>query len=379
MESYYIFVLHHILKVFFGDHYPTEIIELIIMSVYKPFKICAGWHHTTLQSDYSYVWGNNYYCQLGLNSIETILSPHKLILHGEQSIKSFACGFGHTIAITYTNKIYVWGNNVDGQLGLGHCQDQPLPTELILKFVEVEVETVSCGDDHTIALTKLNKVYGWGRNYVGELGLGDQVPKSTPHEITLPDDIGSICCGDHHTIVLSKLNKIYVWGYNYYGQLGVGDNRNRDTPTELMLLDVESVKCGADYTLCLTKFGDAYIWGDQAGLCSTNNNTPQKIFLSHIKSISCGGYHTIAITKSNKLYSWGNNSEGQLGLGNDTNQYDIQEISLSDVVSVECGGSYSIAVTKSNKIYVWGQNNRGQLGLGDTTNRHLPHELVFRF
>lgn len=35
------------------------------------------------------------------------------------------------------------------------------------------------------------------------------------------DDIESVSCGQHHNIALSKSGKIFVWGDNKFGQLGL--------------------------------------------------------------------------------------------------------------------------------------------------------------
>ncbi len=60
-EPIYICILKEYLKTIIGEHYPIEIIELIIMADYQPIKINCGWYHTTLISDKTYIWGNNDY------------------------------------------------------------------------------------------------------------------------------------------------------------------------------------------------------------------------------------------------------------------------------------------------------------------------------
>src|SRR5208337_5593158 len=91
-----------------------------------------------------YVWGSNYYGQLGLGHNQNQDSPQKLNLPvGEEKVrnapfsnlagksgafsspvKKIICGGLHSIAITANNEVYVWGSNQSGQLGLGHNQDQ---------------------------------------------------------------------------------------------------------------------------------------------------------------------------------------------------------------------------------------------------------------
>lgn len=50
--------------------------------------------------------------------------------------------------------------------------------------------------------------------------------------------------------------KIYGFGYNGYGQLGLGDTSNRTTPVEIKLLSkLKTVKilCGGFYTIAITR------------------------------------------------------------------------------------------------------------------------------
>ena len=37
----------------------------------------------------------------------------------DEFIKEVCCGYAHTLAITINGNVYSWGNNQQGQLGLG--------------------------------------------------------------------------------------------------------------------------------------------------------------------------------------------------------------------------------------------------------------------
>ena len=59
--------------------------------------------------------------------------------------------------------------------------------------------------------------------------MGNNFDQLMPQKICL-SKIMSIICGGCHTIVITVYNKIYVWGDNDSGQLGVGDNKDRNKP-----------------------------------------------------------------------------------------------------------------------------------------------------
>lgn len=46
------------------------------------------------------------------------------------------------------------------------------------------------------------KVFTWGENVYGQLGLGDCTPRYEPTEVKLPAGVGSISAGGNHTIAI---------------------------------------------------------------------------------------------------------------------------------------------------------------------------------
>ena len=140
----------------------------------------------------------------------------------------------------------------------------------------------------------------------------------------------SISCGcDHTYLVFDK--ESYVWGGNEYGQLGLGHNRNRNSPHKLNLPPIQKISCGTYYSIAITTTNGVYVWGANAfgelGLGHNQNlNSQQKLNLSPIKKISCGANHSVIIITTNEVYVWGANGSGQLGLGHNQDQNSPQKI-----------------------------------------------------
>ena len=108
-------------------------------------------------------------------------------------VKEVSLGSYHSSAIVNdgtTDHLYTWGLNYDGQLGLGDNQDKNTPQEVTTgDFALSEGETikqVSLGDNHSSAIVNdgTDHLYTWGNNYNGELGLGNNIDKNTPQEVT---------------------------------------------------------------------------------------------------------------------------------------------------------------------------------------------------
>ena len=87
----------------------------------------------------------------------------------------------HGFYITTDNKLYGWGRNDHGQIGIGSTSSSyTLPENA--EFVMEDIIQVSHDWDYTLALTTEKEIYGWGRNYCKRF---DQ-SKSTDYNQTTP-------------------------------------------------------------------------------------------------------------------------------------------------------------------------------------------------
>ena len=96
-----------------------------------------------------------------------------------KGVSSVSCGREHTAAITTNGDLYMWGNNKDGQIGNGSTANVLTPV-LIMKGVV----RVSCGWNSTAAITKRGELYMWGKlsDVIGD-SVGTAILKPTLIEI----------------------------------------------------------------------------------------------------------------------------------------------------------------------------------------------------
>ena len=92
---------------------------------------------------------------------------------------------------------------------------------------------------------------------------------------------------------------------------------------------------------------------------------------SDATKVSAGLNHTCAVLSDESLWCWGSNSEGQLGLGNTTDQSSPARVgSATNWRSVSAGNNATTcAVNTSNDIFCWGFNASGQTGVIKTTTQ----------
>ncbi len=91
---------------------------------------------------------------------------------------------------------------------------------------------------HTHPCLSLNwKVYTWGSNSVGQLGLGDQIDRHSP---TLMDalwglPVVQLAAGESHSLALTTSGHMFAWGSNHYGQLGLLPDAENASGAEVVL------------------------------------------------------------------------------------------------------------------------------------------------
>lgn len=268
--------------------------------------------------------------------------------------------------ISQTGALYSTGENSRGQCFLpagGGTANLIKPTPTLFASNCVKVAATSDLDGYS-AMVLLNdgNVWAAGENQYGQIGDGTQTDTgNTGPKLTLgPDNT----FGNPTTPVAD------VIGHGSY-------NGTNFPETYCALLTSGAV-------FCVGYGGNAQVGN---GSSTAINNTWQQVIradnnegLSNITKISaCGqdsAYSFYALDNTGTLWSWGYNGQGQLGVGNNTNQNkatQVQAFGNNNIVEIfPMNGEYgSIIVKQSDKSY-WatGVNNYGQLGLGDTTNRN---------
>lgn len=85
---------------------------------------------------------------------------------------------------------------------------------------------MSASEKHISLIANDGKVYSYGSNLDGRLGIAGKtdlrVPLSHPALVKLPAKAIKIKCGFSHSCVLLENNELYAWGLGDYGSLGTG-------------------------------------------------------------------------------------------------------------------------------------------------------------
>lgn len=146
---------------------------------------------------------------------------------------SLSAGPTHS-CVARTGLVYCWGNNRDGQLGVGDTAPHLTP---VLTLSSGNVVQVAVGDAHSCWLDADGGVSCFGRNNLGQLGQGDITSSSVPRPVALPGPAASVDVSYGHSCAVLRSGELYCWGENTETQLGQGDAPDQNQPTPVRVGD----------------------------------------------------------------------------------------------------------------------------------------------
>jgi len=148
----------------------------------------------------------------------------------DRKVKFVAAGPYCSIAITHEGDIFSWGQAFKGETGLfGQVEAVP---RFAPEVTKLRVIAVSCGHAHAVALTETQQCVTWGENTCGQLGLGQKSkPTYKPQLLNaIPSRIRNVSAGWAHSVAVGSDGRVFSWGLNSHGQLGLGDTNTRLAP-----------------------------------------------------------------------------------------------------------------------------------------------------
>ncbi len=219
---------------------------------------------------------------------------------GNSDWKSVSAGHDHSMGITSTGALWVWGANDYGQIGNGSTSAHA-STSIVVDGVSSWKVAVA-GKQHSLAIREDDKLYAWGSREYGKIGdsgasSGNQL---TPIQAgALNDTWIAIAAGDNHSLGIKSDHSLYAWGNNDHGQLG------------------GSITGGQSY------------------------NSPQ-LAGAGWQSVFAGNFHSLGVLDNGGIWAWGRNNRGQIGNGS-TGASASANI-LGTWKTASAGGLFSIAV-----------------------------------
>ncbi len=297
----------------------------------------------------------------------------------------------NVLIVTKNDEVYAFGGNSSGVLGLGQNNSVSKPT-IVNELCDKNIVEFKSGWFHCMARTYCGKIYSFGMNFSGHLGIGEKDNEfHKPKLVNYLNDIKIIdmCCGGYHSLVLTNLGEVYVWGDNRYRQLGIENFENVQlVPTKVIGFNNERVlmiSCGLAHSLALTECGHVFSWGfndcGQLGYQINNNERKRPEIVSVtdnemnkilINKVSCGLKHNLLLANDGNIYTFGSNECGELGDDSQFNRTEPMKLNIDnkfiDIATLNHSWN-SVAVSLEGVHYTWGTTDKNNL---------LPLKTEFR-
>ena len=330
--------------------------------------------------------------------------------------------------------VYTWGYGGQGALGNGAFRDELSPYLVSSLRTHGGSLLLSCGFDHTVAVTGDLKARGWGRAQEGQLGLEPSAaelievsPRGgscvlTPALTGLCDGEGAaavqaIACGGLHTLMMTMPRAsrdepvLFAVGRGRDGQLGLGPDGLHDACTAASALELPSelppvtISGGGLHSAALSSHGHVFVWGDngrgQLGLpprpppegdgggggAEEAARTLGAEPAAEAAPLTAPLTAPLAASSPHLLAS--SAFEGRAALearvpiavsaadvGGRSFVVRGRRHAPLQVASISCGNYHTAACTLDGQLYTWGANTDGQLGLDDFGDRASPHRVT---
>lgn len=185
--------------------------------------------------------GNNYsskYSGTGNNTQEEFLKSAQNFK--DSQIVQIVKGKHHLLKLTIDGKVYGLGKSYFGVVGLGGSAFSLKP-KVIPNLANIKISQIACGMFHSLALARNGDLYSWGMGFEGQLGLSNPYKiASSPRYVNFfyKKPVKFITCGHNYSLCITNDSRLWGWGENKLGQLGLGKVQVVDKPTEIPILDV---------------------------------------------------------------------------------------------------------------------------------------------
>ncbi len=277
-----------------------------------------------------------------------------------------AVGDGHVCAIDIDQHLWCWGNNTNGQLGLGMGALAASPTQV----GSATWRNVSAMSFTTCGVQTDGSGWCWGGNFSGQAGT-DTTTLSVFEPLAIPGSWQSIVTAQQHTCGIRDNGRLACWGENFHGQLGTGDELGSPTPRDVSSSQTwRVVQPGLTHTCAVADDLRAYCWGDGSnGELGTGNyldtsSTPKLVnVMRPWETLVGGNQHTCAKRDDGSIACWGSNSSGQLGDATITySEVPTPVVSTETFRTLGAGMNHTCAASMRGDLFCWGNNTTGQAG-----------------
>ena len=360
---------------------PVQVGTLTNWSIVKTSMSDSIYTSVSIKTDGTlWSWGTGTFGALGDNSTTTKSSPVQI---GTLNNWSSIAAANHILAIKTDGTLWTWGNDGIGQLGqnaAGIHRSSPVQIGTLNTWSKVFAWSNS-----SMAIKTDGTLWTWGNNAQGQLGIGDFTNRSSPVQIGTRTDWLTAAVTSYSIFAANSSEGLLSAGKALNGSLLLGREINLNSPVQIgTRTDWSKVSTGLSHTMAIRADGTLWTWGlNNLGAFgnNTNLNTTVPIYspiqvgtLNNWSNVQVGFDYTHAIKTNGTIWGWGNNSNANIGDNSTTTRSSPVQIGTlntwTDIYNSLGNPAASIAKKSDNTLWGWGWDAWGQLGKGTVTNKN---------
>jgi len=283
-------------------------------------------------------------------------------------------------------RLYSWGRNTAGTLGLGIGAAAGNRSSPVQVGTDTNWDMISIREYAVVAIKTNGTLWAWGGyNNYGQLGQNNLVLRSSPVQVGTNTNWSKVASATGFVVATKTDGTLWSWGAGSNGPLGQNDTVNRSSPTQVgSATDWSEVSADTQTVMATKTNGTLYMWGQNTsgnlGLNgdSAYKSSPVQVAGTTWSKIFAGGYITLATRTDGTLWLWGGGNYGALGFNNLNDKSSPTQLGTDTNWSqITNGLGATLAIKTNGTLWAWGRNNKGQLGLNTvySSNRSSPVQV----
>jgi len=342
-----------------------------------------------------YVWGYNSFGQLGLSNASNQSIAQQV---GSGSWRNVSVGNGHMVGANASGSIFTWGLATSGQLGNNSTTSTSSPVAVGSLAAKSGTNTIAAGNSVTFVIDSTQKLWAWGNGINGLLGDSTTSSKSSPVQIGSSSWL-QVSAKYDTVLAIRSDGRLFAWGNNNYGQAGQSSTSPFNYSSPIAIGTSSWIFIAAGISTCSAIRSDNTIWtwgfnsnfgyllGEGNGT-GVHRSSPVQVGSGGSGAggtwswVSVGTSNIHAIKSDNSLWVWG---AGGIQAGLNTASSYSSPVAVSaglsnpsvSYIAVASGGSNAVAIMRSsgftnNQLVIWGNNAANGILANNTASGSQP-------